>query len=169
MDVKNAFLQGTLDEEVYMDLPPGHFKNDKHLVCKLHKSIYGLKQSPRAWYAKLSYALFEFGFNKSSADSSMFIKINKKSTTIVLVYVDDLIVTGNNEDDIELIKHHLKTKFDIKDLGQLKYFLGIELAYSTKGLFISQRKYVLDLLKETGKLGAKPDRKSTRLNSSHAQ
>jgi hypothetical protein len=65
----------------------------------------------------------------------------------VLVYVDDLIVTRNNEGDIELNKHHLKTKFDIKDIGQLKYFLGIELAYSIKDLFISQRKYILELLK----------------------
>ena len=157
MDVKNAFLQGTLDEEVYMNLPPGHKnENNKSLTCRLHKSIYGLKQSPRAWYAKLSYALVEFGFTKSSADSSMFVKLTKNSTTIVLVYVDDLIITGNNESEIGAIKQHLKNKFDIKDLGQLTYFLGIELANSTKGLFLSQRKYTLDLLKETGKLGAKP-------------
>ena len=140
-----------------MNLPPGHKnENDKSLTCRLHKSIYGLKQSPRAWYAKLSYALVEFGFTKSSADSSMFVKLTKNSTTIVLVYVDDLIITGNNESEIGAIKQHLKNKFDIKDLGQLTYFLGIELANSTKGLFLSQRKYTLDLLKETGKLGAKP-------------
>jgi Reverse transcriptase (RNA-dependent DNA polymerase) len=78
------------------------------------------------------------------------------SNTIVLVYVDDLIITGNNEMEIELIKRNHKQKFEIKDLGKLKYFLGIEIAHSKKGLFLSQRKYVLDLLKETRKIGCKP-------------
>jgi Reverse transcriptase (RNA-dependent DNA polymerase) len=157
MDVKNAFLQGNLDEEVYMTLPPG-YKNevDHNLVCKLNKSIYGLKQSPRAWYAKLSHSLLFLHFNKSSADSSMFVKYSNNITTIVLVYVDNIIITGNNEKEINNVKTYLKEKFDIKDLGKLKYFLGIEIAHSGKGLFLSQRKYTLDLLKETGKLGIKP-------------
>ena len=86
MDVNNAFLQGELEEEVYMSLPPG-YKNkvDQNLVCKLKKSIYGLKQSPRAWYAKLSHSLLSLLFDKSSADSSMFVKHSNNSTTIVLV------------------------------------------------------------------------------------
>jgi Reverse transcriptase (RNA-dependent DNA polymerase)/gag-polypeptide of LTR copia-type/Integrase core domain/GAG-pre-integrase domain len=158
MDVKNAFLQGTLEEEVYMTLPPGyqiHIK-DNNIVCKLNKSIYGLKQSPRAWYAKLSHSLLSHNFIKSSADSSLFIKHSHNTTTLVLVYVDDIIITGNNEIEIDNVKSYLKNKFDIKDLGYLKYFLGIEFAHSKKGLYLSQRKYVLDLLEETGKLGCKP-------------
>jgi Reverse transcriptase (RNA-dependent DNA polymerase) len=86
----------------------------------------------------------------------LFTKHNSNGTTIVLVYVDDLIITGDNQVEINCVKDDLKQKFDIKDLGKLKYFLGIEVAHSLKGLFISQRKYVLYLLKETGKLGCKP-------------
>jgi Reverse transcriptase (RNA-dependent DNA polymerase) len=157
MDVKNAFLQGTLKEEVYMTLPPGYKStSDPSTVCKLKKAIYGLKQSPRAWYARLSFSLLKINFIKSTADSTMFVKHSQKSTTIILVYVDDIIVTGNDNEEIKRVKEYLKRKFDIKDLGQLSCFLGIEIAHSSKGLFLSQRKYVLDLLKETGKVGAKP-------------
>jgi Reverse transcriptase (RNA-dependent DNA polymerase) len=157
MDVKNAFLQGTLEEEVYMTLPPGHKReNMSNFVCRLNKSIYGLKQSPRAWYEKLSHFLLSCNFKTSWADTSLFTKHNEHGITVVLVYVDDIIITGNSQLEINSIKNSLKQKFDIKDLGKLKYFLGIEIAHSSKGLFISQRKYVLDLLKETGKLGCKP-------------
>jgi Reverse transcriptase (RNA-dependent DNA polymerase) len=157
MDVKNAFLQGILDEEVYMVPPPGYNNlSNSSLVCKLKKAIYGLKQSPRAWYAKLSLSLLKLNFVKSSADSSMFIKHFQKITIIVLVYVDDIIIIENNNEEIKKVKKYLKREFDIKDLGQLSYFLGIEIATSSKGLFLSQRKYILDLLKEIGKLGVKP-------------
>jgi Reverse transcriptase (RNA-dependent DNA polymerase) len=157
MDVKNAFLQGNLEEEVYMTLPPCH-KNtsDPSLVCKLRKTIYGLKQSPRVWYAKLNSFLLKNNFVKSTADYSMFINHSGKSTTVILVYVDDIIIIGNDNDEIKKVKQLLKNEFDIKDLGTLSYFLRIEIAHSSKGLFLSQRKYVLDLLKETDKLGAKP-------------
>jgi Reverse transcriptase (RNA-dependent DNA polymerase) len=86
----------------------------------------------------------------------MFTKNNSNGTNIMLVYVDDLIITGNNQLEINCVKRDLKNKFDIKDLGKLKYFLGIEIVHSPKGLFISQRKYTLDLLKEIGKLECKP-------------
>jgi Reverse transcriptase (RNA-dependent DNA polymerase) len=138
MDVKNVFLQGTLKEEVYMNLPPGHRKeNVPNLVCRLKKLIYGLKQSPRVWYCKLSNFLISHNFKISSADSSLFIKNNFNGITIVLVYVYDLIITGDNQVEIDGIKQDLKQKFDIKDLGKLKYFLGIEIAHSQKRLFIS--------------------------------
>ena len=157
MDVNNAFLHGDLEEEVYMDLPPGHpLQNKDGLVCKLKKSIYGLKQSPRAWYGKLSTALLKFGFKRSVADSSMFTRSNDRGIVVILIYVDDLVITGSNLQGIELLKQQLNREFDIKDLGKLKYFLGIEVARSHKGIFLSQRKYTLDLLKETGKLGVKP-------------
>jgi Reverse transcriptase (RNA-dependent DNA polymerase) len=157
MDVKNIFLQGTLEDEVYMNLPPGHPKeNDKNLACKLNKSIYGLKQSLREWYAKLRSALVSFKFKVSNSDHSMFFKHNTQSTIIVLIYVDDIIITGNDTNEIYNVKKFLQRKFDIKDLRKLKYFLDIEIAYSNKGLFLSQRKCVLDLLQETGKSGCKP-------------
>jgi Reverse transcriptase (RNA-dependent DNA polymerase) len=86
----------------------------------------------------------------------MFIKNFQKITIIVLVYVDDIIIIENNNEEIKKVKKYLKREFDIKDLGQLSYFLGIEIATSSKGIFLSQRKYILDLLKEIGKLGVKP-------------
>jgi Reverse transcriptase (RNA-dependent DNA polymerase) len=109
MDIKNAFLQGTLEEEVYINLPPGHRKeNVPNFVCRLKKSIYGLKQSPRAWYGKLSNFLISCNFKISGADSSLFIKNNFNGITIVLVYVDDLIITGDNQVKIDGIKQDLK-------------------------------------------------------------
>jgi Reverse transcriptase (RNA-dependent DNA polymerase) len=156
MDVKNAFLHGELEEEVYMDVPPGLLVPEKDAVCRLRKSIYGLKQSPRAWYGKLSSALIKVGYKKSNADSSMFTYVSDKGIVIILIYVDDLVITGSDQLGIDSLKVHLRTEFDIKDLGYLRYFLGIEIARSHKGLFLSQRKYVLDLLKESGKLDAKP-------------
>ncbi|KAG7583644.1 Retrotransposon gag domain [Arabidopsis suecica] len=121
MDVKNAFLQGELKEEVYMKPPPGlEDHNAPGKVFKLKKAIYGLKQSPRAWYHKLSTTLLDRGFKKSEADNTLFTLPSKE------------------------------------DLGELKYFLGIEVCRSKEGLFLSQRKYTLDLLSQVGKLGAKP-------------
>jgi Reverse transcriptase (RNA-dependent DNA polymerase) len=130
MDVKNIFLQGTLEEEVYMTLPSGHKReNMSNLVCRLNKFIYGLKQSPRAWYGKLSQFLLSCNFKISWADTSLFIKYNENGITIVLVYVDDIIIIENSQSVIDPIKSCLKQKFDIKDLEKLKYFLGIEIAH----------------------------------------
>ncbi|KAB2605310.1 hypothetical protein D8674_005027 [Pyrus ussuriensis x Pyrus communis] len=115
MDVKNAFLHGELQEEVYMKLPPGHPQEQETTkVCKLHKAIYGLKQSPRAWYAKLSSVLEVAGFKRSHADSSLFVRSGVQGKLIVLIYVDDLIITGDNMDELEALKRwkpcHLESK-----------------------------------------------------------
>jgi Reverse transcriptase (RNA-dependent DNA polymerase) len=98
MNVKNASLQSTLEEEIYMTLPSGYENNsNKDLMCKLNKSTYGLKQSPQAWYDKLNHSLLLYNFTKSLADSFMFVKYSNDIITIVLVYVDDIIATRNNE------------------------------------------------------------------------
>ncbi|KAM1480311.1 hypothetical protein ACFX2I_027472 [Malus domestica] len=156
MDVKNAFLHGELQEDVYMKLPPGHPQEGNDMVCKLHKAIYGLKQSPRAWYAKLSSVLEGVGFKRSNADSSLFVRDSSEGKLVVLIYADDLIVTGDSLTEIQRLKGLLHRKFAIKDLGTLKYFLGIEIASSSKGLLLNQRKYILDLLQEFNMLEAKP-------------
>jgi Reverse transcriptase (RNA-dependent DNA polymerase) len=157
MDVKNTFLQGMLEEEVYMAPPPGYIQQDNsNLVCKLEKLIYGLKQSLRVWYDKLSSYLLSCNFLISNADHSLLSKIINNTIIVILIYVDDLIIAENNLEEIKRVNAKLKEMFDIKDLGVLKYFLGIEIAHSPKGIFISQRKYTLDLLKETEKLGCKP-------------
>ncbi|KAL0641314.1 hypothetical protein Bca4012_102595 [Brassica carinata] len=156
MDVKNAFLQGELEDEVYMLPPPGL----EHLVkpgnvLRLKKAIYGLKQSPRAWYRKLSTTLNGRGFRKSELDHTLFTLVGPSGIIVVLVYVDDLIITGSDKAGIKATKEFLKSVFDIKDLGEMKYFLGIEICRSKEGLFMSQRKYTMDMLKETGVLGGK--------------
>lgn len=157
-DVKNAFLHGELEEEIYMDIPPGFGINLKgNKVCKLKKALYGLKQSPRAWFGRFARVMLSMGYKQSQGDHTLFIKHSASGgVTALLVYVDDIIVTGNDEKEKLRLKQQLAEEFEIKELGQLKYFLGIEVAHSKQGIFISQRKYVLDLLKETGKLGCKP-------------
>ncbi|KAM1687292.1 hypothetical protein ACFX2K_035287 [Malus domestica] len=157
MDVNNAFLHGDLEEEVYMKLPSSHPReNEPNKVCRLHKAIYGLKQSPRAWYSKLSSVLEVAGFKRSHADSSLFVQSSIAGKLVVLIYVDDLIIIGDNISEIKTLKQSLHQKFVIKDLGPLKYFLGIEVATSSKGLFLNQRKYVLDLLDEANMMECKP-------------
>ncbi|KAL1224866.1 Retrovirus-related Pol polyprotein from transposon RE2 [Cardamine amara subsp. amara] len=153
MDVKNAFLQGELKEEVYM-VPPEGVGIGNNKVCKLKKAIYGLKQPPRAWYHMLSGCLLENGFRRSEADHTLFTSQGENGIVAVLVYVDD--ITGDDDEGIKRTKSLLKASFDIKDLGELKYFLGIEVCKFANGLFLSQRKYTLDLLEKTGKLGVKP-------------
>lgn len=156
MDVHNAFLHGDLLEEVYMKLPPG-FKNGKPgQVCRLLKSLYGLKQAPRRWFAKLAKALITYGFRQSYSDYSLFTLCQGKVQINVLIYVDDMIISGNNLAAITSFKNYLSMCFHMKDLGILKYFLGIEVARNQEGIFLCQRKYTLDIKSEVGLLGAKP-------------
>jgi hypothetical protein len=156
MDVHNAFLHGDLQEEVFMKPPPGFHTTRPGMVCRLHKSLYGLKQAPRCWFAKLSTALKAYGFKQSLSDYSLFTLQQQGSILGVLVYVDDLIISGNDHAVISTFKTYLHTCFHMKDLGTLKYFLGVEVARSPTGIFLSQRKYALDIVSEAGLLGCKP-------------
>ncbi|KAK9064691.1 hypothetical protein SSX86_016073 [Deinandra increscens subsp. villosa] len=156
LDINNAFLYGDLHEDVYMALPDGFYSKSETRVCKLKKSLYGLKQAPRMWNEKLVGVLLDLGFVQSLCDTSMFVKITSDSFVVLLVYVDDMIITGNNDKEIEKVKLFLKSKFRIKDLGLLKFFLGIEVIRDKVGLCLSQRKYCLELLAEFGLTGCKP-------------
>ncbi|CAM8901344.1 unnamed protein product [Rhodiola kirilowii] len=158
LDVDNAFLHGDLHEEVYMAPPPGFYKSEKQLgmVCKLTKSIYGLKQAPRQWFSKFADSLLTYGFIQSSHDHSLFTYDHNGEFLILLVYVDDVVLTGTSTSRIAHVKAFIHAEFRIKDLGTLKYFLGLEVARSTNGIFLNQRKYALDLLAETGLLACKP-------------
>ena len=166
LDVQNAFLHGVLEEEVYMKQPPGFIDPDKPFhICKLDKSLYGLKQAPRAWYSRLSSKLHTLGFVPSKSDTSLFI-YNKSNTVIfVLIYVADIIVTSSSNKAVTALLKDLQSDFALKDLGDLHFFLGIEVKRNQEGgLHLSQEKYATDLLSKAGLQGCKPS--PTPLSSS---
>ncbi|KAJ0580022.1 putative RNA-directed DNA polymerase [Helianthus annuus] len=157
LDVNNAFLHGTLYEDVYMSQPPGYVNPDlPNHICKLRKSLYGLKQAPRAWYMELTKFLLDFGFRKSQADPSLFIYNNDGLVCFFLVYVDDIVLTGNSPVFVQKVVDALASRFSIKDLGILHHFLGIEVIPTSKGLFLSQHTHILNLLNRFKMDGAKP-------------
>lgn len=157
LDVNNAFLQGNLSETVYMAQPPGFIDTDKPThICKLHKAIYGLKQAPRAWYHELRQFLLDSGFKNSHSDTSLFILNVGTNLLYLLVYVDDIIITGNSNDLVSQVVACLAQRFSLKDLGPLSYFLGVEVVPHLHGLLLSQRRYIKDLLTRTNMQTAKP-------------
>jgi hypothetical protein len=140
-----------------MEIPPSFAsRTGKDMVCKLKKVLYGLKQSPRAWFGRFTKVMRSLGYKQSQGDHTLFVKHSGSvGVCVLLVYVDDIIVTRDDFAGIANLKQQLVKEFEIKDLGKLKYFLGIKVARSKHGIFISQQKYVLDLLKDTGMLGCK--------------
>nr|GEV82742.1 putative ribonuclease H-like domain-containing protein [Tanacetum cinerariifolium] len=148
---------GELKEEVYMDPPPGFVESSNpREVCRLKKSLYGLKQSPRAWFGRFTLAMRKYGFKQSKSDHTLFLKRKGKLITCLIIYVDDMIITGNDEEEMTRLRTNLFKEFEMKDLGRLKYFIGIEVLRSKQGIFICQKKYVLDLLAETRMIDCKP-------------
>ena len=123
MDVKNAYLNGELQEEVYMEQPEGYaHPYFPHYVCRLKKALYGLKQAPRAWTDRMRRFLKSIGFEISKADHSLYVKKIGCGLIVIVIYVDDLIITGSNKDEIAHVKKVLGAEFDMKDLVELKYF-----------------------------------------------
>jgi len=155
LNINNAFLHGELKEDVYMVAPPGLTSIQPGQVCKLKKALYGLKQASREWFAKLSNFLISAGYTQSMNDHSLFINSSKRSFTTILVYVDDIVLAGNYKEEIDRIREALNKTFKIKDLWDLRYFLGLEVERSKKGIMINQRKYALELLKDAGLLACK--------------
>jgi hypothetical protein len=163
---QECILAWRLQEEVYMEIPLG-FSTPRTLrkVCRLRKSLYVLKQSPRALFNRFRHAVCDMGYNQCNEDHTLFYKHLECRIAILEVYVDDIIITGDDETEISQLKKNLSKEFEVKDLGQLKYFLGIEVARSPKGIVLSQRKYVLDLLSDTGMLGCRAA--STPIDQNH--
>lgn len=157
LDVSNAFLHGFLNEEVFMEQPQGFVdRTFPNHVCRLHKAIYGLKQAPRAWYTRLTQALQGLGFTGSLLDTSLFMYHNDSVHIYVLIYVDDILVTGSHSSSILGLIQSLQKEFKMKDLGDLSYFLGIHVHRTSTGMHLNQAKYIYTLLDRTNMLGAKP-------------
>jgi hypothetical protein len=147
MDIKTTFLNGVIEEEVYIEKPQGFEVEDrKSLVCKLKKALYGLKQAPKAWYGRIDSFLTSLGFTKSKVDSNLYFKVMNDELVILLLYVDDLFLT-REENLITDYKKRLTSEFEMKDLGLMHYFLGLEVGQSPERIFLNQGKYAIEILK----------------------
>ena len=157
MDVKNAFLNGEISEEVYMNLPPGysHPPGFPHRVFRLQRALYGLKQAPRAWFAKFSSTISQYGFSNSSFDTTLFLRWSGHGITILLLYVNDMIITGDDMQGIQDLKHFLGHQFEMKDLDPLNYFLCLEVSSSADGYYLTQVKYTSDLISRVSIIDSK--------------
>ncbi|GJY83645.1 putative ribonuclease H-like domain-containing protein [Tanacetum coccineum] len=149
MDVKSAFLYGTIEEEVYVTQPPG-FKDPDHpdKVYKVVKALYGLHQAPRAWYETLANYLLGNGFQRGKIDQTLFIKKQKGDILLVQVYVDDIIFGSTNKELCTAFEKLMKDKFQMSSMGELTFFLGLQVKQKEDGIFISQDKYVAEILKK---------------------
>ena len=137
--------------------PPGMIDKDKpNHVWKLKKAVYGLKQAPRAWYQALKDFLISIGFKNSLADASLFILQTGSSFIYILIYVDDIVITGSHAQELQKVTTKLAAKFSLKELGELSYFLGMEATRTEKGLHLTQTKYITDLLRRAKMADAKP-------------
>lgn len=157
LDVKNAFLHGSLQETVYCQQPLG-FEDPSYPnhVCLLQKSLYGLKQAPRAWFQRFSSFIQTIGFIPSLSDASLFVYHHNSEIAYLLLYVDDIILTASSQPFLDRIITHLRSEFSMTDLGLLHHFLGIAVIRDSSGLFLSQRQYILDLLNRAGMLDCHP-------------
>jgi hypothetical protein len=161
-----ATMHGMTPEEKYSGRKPdlSHLKvfgciayvHVPNYVCRLRKALYGLKQASRAWHDKIVESLVTIGFCMSDADHLLYVRKSDEGIVVITIYVDDLIVGGDNEKEVEHVKHLFKQKFDMKDLGELKFFLGIEVIRTPKGIWLSQQQYALDMLSKYGMGGCKP-------------
>jgi len=159
MDVSSAFLNGDLDEEIYMAQPEGFAaQGQEHLVCRLKKSLYGLKQSPRQWYQKLHSTLSDLGFSRCASDHCVWIWAKDGIKVIIPAYVDDLTLACNNVPTLKRIKEELKKRYKMRDLGPIAYILGIEVIRdrANRKMYLSQRKHVSDVLERFQMADSRP-------------
>jgi hypothetical protein len=155
MDVKTTFLNGEIEEEVYIQQSQGFevHSRDTHIFI-LKKYLYGLKQDPRAWYARMDNYLTRLGFSKGHADPNLYYKVMDNAPLILLLYVDDLFITGE-ESLIIQCKKELSSKFDMKDLGLMHYYLGLEVWKKCGKVFLGQGKYAIKMLQKFGMMDCK--------------
>jgi hypothetical protein len=157
MDVKSAFLNGDLQEEVYAEQPAGFIVAGKeNKVLKRKKALYGLHQAPRAWNAKLDDPLLSLGFRRTSSEHAIYVRRNGNMQLVVGVYVDDLIITGSDRDNIRSFKEEMAAAFKMRDLSLLHYYLGIEVKQSASGILLSQGAYAMKILEMSDRTGCNP-------------
>jgi hypothetical protein len=157
MDVKTAFLNGELLEDVYVEQPPRFVvKGQEDKVLHFIKALYGLRQAPRAWYSKLDESLVKLNFQRSESEHAVYFRGTGAHRLIVGVYVDDLIITGGDSHDIDLFKEEMKATFKMTDLGLLHYYLGLEVTQGTEGITICQSAYAAKILESAGLSGCNP-------------
>lgn len=140
LDINNAFLYGDLDEHIYMNLSPSFATEGEHsgMVCKLNKSLYGLKQASRQWFLKFSSVLIQFGLKKFAVDHSYFFKHDNGVYLGIIIYVDDILIACSDHQLVEEFKNHLGKHFKFKDLGEPNYFLGLEITKTDTGISVCQ-------------------------------
>ena len=157
MDIKSAFLNGFIDEEVYVKQPPG-FEDPKHpnRVYKLSKALYGLKQAPRAWYARLKTFLLDHGYEMGCVDKTLFTLRRGNDYLLVQIYVDDIIFGGSSHALVSRFQDMMESEFQMSMMGELTFFLGIQIKQGKDGTFVHQTKYTKDLLKKFDMADAKP-------------
>lgn len=150
MDVKCAFLKGDLEEEVYIEQPDGFsLTNDQYMVCRLRRALYGLKKAPRAWYAILEKYLLKLGYTKSNVDNNLYFKVTNQDILFIEAFVDDIIFRG--EDGLyKDFANKMHEEFEMSMIGEIKFFLGLQISQTDKGIFIGQTKYLKELLKKFG-------------------
>jgi hypothetical protein len=157
LDVSNAFLHGDLKERVYCQQPTGFADSARPTaVCELRRSLYGLRQAPRAWFTRFAQFVQTIGFQQARSDSSLFIFSSPAGMAYLLLYVDDMILSASSTALLQQIIARLKSEFAVKDMGALSYFLGIDVHRSSDGFFLSQSSYVHDLLERAGMANCKP-------------
>jgi hypothetical protein len=157
MDVKSTFLNGELEEEVYIEQPEGFLLSEREdYVCRMKKALYGLKQAPRAWYSRLDRYLQQQGFRKGNVDNNLYIKVDRDNILIIEFYVDDIIFGSDDDRMSQKFSRDMKNEFEMSLLGELNLFLGLQICQRDKGIFISQTKYIREMLKKFGMEDCKP-------------
>jgi hypothetical protein len=157
MDVKTTFLNGELDEEIYMDQPDGFVvKGEEQMVCKLLKSLYGLKQAPKQWHEKFDTTLTGVGFTVNEADRCVYYRHSEAQSIILCLYVDNILIFRTNIDIIKTVKSFLSKSFDMKDLGEADVILNIKLIKKDSWITFSQYHYVEKVLSRFGFMDSKP-------------
>ncbi|KAL3677349.1 hypothetical protein R1sor_027297 [Riccia sorocarpa] len=147
LDIKSAFLNGDLTEEVFMSQPEGFVQpGSEHLVCRLHKALYGLKQAPRAWYDRMSHFLKQLGMTKSTADNSLFVLHENQLSLIVAVYVDDLLITGSHTEKLHWLVEQLHQQFDLSSVGEMTDYLRVRFTKVPAGILMSQPDFINKIL-----------------------